>query len=270
VGPPLENEIRIVTHTAPPLSGTLPVRPFTDRFYGHFVADKQRALVAALAYCGDGAVLLSAVGHETTLTALFATFFEWHAVTFEPADDLGWRGAEALVRLKEGNYRKFQSALTGTVMKHYACLPLVANLQDGFLHPVEIPEEAVEQDEEDSTRVDTPTAAKVEPKPRYLLGNAHEDAPNAQSFMGALRVLRVITLKDTPSVPSWVHVLWRLGYERELIRPISSLGVKAWEICGDIQEWKPLVSQGVRSGELQWRRGDAPAVEMDGARPTIL
>ena len=252
------------------------MQPFTDRFYGHFIADKQRALVAALAYSGDGAVLLSAVGHETTLTALFATFFEFRAVTFEPADDLDWSGAEALVRLKDGNYRKFQSALAGTVMKHYVCLPLVANLQDGFLHPVEIPDEAVEREQDatpkDSTaaRVETSTAPSVESKPRYLLGNAHEDAPNASSFMGALRVLRVITLKDRPSVPSWVHVLWKLGCERELVRPIPSLGIKAWEICGDILQWKPLISQGVISGELQWRSGEAPTQELDGTRPFIL
>jgi len=259
---------------APSLSGTLPVCPFTDRFYGHFVADKQRALVAALAASGDGAVLLSAVGHETTLTALFATFFESRAVTFEPAADLDWHGAEALVRLKDGNYRKFQSALVGTVMRHYVCLPLVANLQDGYLHPVEIPEEAVERepdlDDEESAPLHTPAAPRIEPKPRYLLGNAYEDAPNAQSFMGALRVLRVITLKDRPGVPSWVHVLWKLGCEGELIRPIPSLGVKAWEVCGDILQWKPLISQGVMSGELQWRSGEAPTAELDGDRPYTL
>lgn len=257
---------------APPLTGTLPVQPFTDRFYGHFVADRQRALVSALAYSSDGAVLLSAVGHETTLTALFATFFEARAVTFEPADDLAWRGAEAFVRLKEGNYRKFQSALAGTVMKHYVCLPLVANLQDGFLHPVEIPEEAVERAQdaapEDAAAppVEAQPATRVQPKPRYLLGNAHEDGPNAQSFMGALRVLRVITLKDRPSVPSWVHVLWEIGYERELIRPIPSLGINAWEICGDILQWKPLISQGVRSGALQWRQGEEPVLD----RPPVF
>jgi hypothetical protein len=258
------------------LSGTLPVRPFTDRFYGHFVADKQRALVSALAYSRDGAVLLSAVGHETTLTALFATFFESRAVTFEPADDLDWSGAQALVRLKDGNYRKFQSALAGTVMKHYLCLPLVANLQDGFLHPVEIPEEVGEREQgEDGEESSAPRASaspadKVEPKPRFLLGNADEDAPHARSFMGALRVLRVITLKDRPDIPSWVHVLWKLGCERGLIQPIPSLGIKAWEVCGDILQWMPLVSQGVTSGELQWQAGEAPTAELDGARPFML
>jgi len=255
------------------LSGTLPVCPFTDRFYGHFVADRQRVLVTALAASGDGAVLLSAVGHETTLTALFATFFESRAVTFEPAADLDWRGAQALVRLKDGNYRKFQSALVGTVMRHYVCLPLVANLQDGYLHPVEIPEEAVgrepllEGDEAATGPQHTDPAPRVDPRPRYLLGNAHEDAPNAQSFMGALRVLRVITLRDRPSIPSWVHVLWKLGCEAELVRPIPSLGVKTWEVCGDILQWKPLISQGVISGDLQWKSGEAPTAELDGDRP---
>ena len=262
-----------MTATAPLLCGTLPVRPFTDRFYGHFVADKQRALAAALACSGDGAVLLSAVGHETTLTALFATFFESRAVGFEPTDDLDWHGATALLRLKEGNYRRFQSALAGTVMRHYACLPLAANLQDGFLHPVEIPEDAIEGEQAEGDAPSSPAqpaGKRTEPKPRYLLGNAHEDGPNASSFMGALRVLRVIMLKDGPGIPSWVHALWRLGYERELIRPIPSLGVKVWEFCGDILQWKPLISQGVLSGELQWSSGGAPTAQLEGDWPSLL
>jgi hypothetical protein len=91
-------------------------------------------------------------------------------------------------------------------------------------------------------------------KPRYLLGNWGESTPNARSFLGLLRGLRVIFINAPPdatptliaAMRQWADALWREGLRRGLIAAIPSLGMQAWRLTGDLAQWSDLVSEGVR------------------------
>ena len=68
-----------------PLTGTLPMRPFHDRFYGEVAADLATARVAAVVCDDQGAlILLSLVGPDVTCAAVLARVFAGQPIIFAP------------------------------------------------------------------------------------------------------------------------------------------------------------------------------------------
>ncbi len=68
------------------LTGTLPLRPFADRFFGEVAADLATTRVAALVCDAQGAViLLSLVGPDAACAAVLARLFAGQAVAYRSA-----------------------------------------------------------------------------------------------------------------------------------------------------------------------------------------
>jgi hypothetical protein len=149
-------------------------------------------------------------------------------------------------------YRQYPSAIANTREKHVVALPNAANIADGLLHPPDIPAEPKPGEAR-------PTVSPSPPPPRFILGNWDEATPNHESFLGHLRALRVVFLRrangddDAALAAAWAAQLWAHGLARKLIVPIHALGVQAWELNGDLRQWTPLISEGVRAGWLPWR-----------------
>jgi hypothetical protein len=164
-----------------------------------------------------------------------------------------------------------------TLHVHGLCLPYTAHLGDGLVHPPVIPQAEPPQDSAPASSADLDDsngmaqqessadhvarlrAVLAQAKPRYLFGNWHESTPNARSFLGVLRGLRVIFINApqdaTPALIAamhqWADALWREGLRRELIVAIPSLGMRAWRLTGDLAHWSDLVSEGVRERWLE-------------------
>ena len=71
------------------LEGTLPLRPFTDRFYGTVAADLATSRVAALVCDAQGAIiLLSLVGPDIACAAVLARVFAGQLIQYQPVGSL--------------------------------------------------------------------------------------------------------------------------------------------------------------------------------------
>jgi len=71
------------------LEGTLPLRPFTDRFYGTVAADLATTRVAALVCDAQGAIiLLSLVGPDIACAAVLARVFAGQLIQYQPGGSL--------------------------------------------------------------------------------------------------------------------------------------------------------------------------------------
>jgi hypothetical protein len=51
-------------------------------------------------------------------------------------------------------------------------------------------------------------------------------------------------------LPHWADRLWAEGLAADLITPLPSLGVAAWQIASDQSRWHQLVSEAVREKRL--------------------
>jgi hypothetical protein len=235
------------TPTVSPLTGTLPVRPFGASFAGVIEADGQAPRVAALATTIRGeVVLLSLVGFSTSAAAALARLHAGKGLAFRSAPEVEWRAPHTLARLKTA-YKQYQAPLSGTREKHLLSLSRQADIGWGLLHPPTVlpvaPQEAAATGE--TTRQRPPTPTRQEPTPRYLLGNAEEPTPARAAFLGHLRALRVIHLS------TWADALWAAGLEQRLVLPLPAVGVRAWELSGDLARWSALLTQGVQAGWLE-------------------
>lgn len=225
----------------PVLTGTLPVTPFGDRLVGTLEADGQQPKVAALAATTGGQVIvLSLVGFDTSVSAALAKLHANKGLTFQPGADLAWAGASRLTRLDQP-YHQLSTPLAGTRERHALTLSRLADIGFGLLHPPAIPDPTLLELAARAGR----KAPQADPaQPRYVLGNASEETPERQAFLGHLRALRVIHL------PHWAERLWTAGLEAHLIAPQPALGVRCWRVEGDLQRWSALLSAGVRRGWL--------------------
>lgn len=237
--------------TLPLLAGTLPVRAFSPtQFFGTIAHDGQPIRVAALAATPNGIALLSLVGYDTSVSATLAKLHLKEHVSFVPAEGVTWAGPRLLERMSNTSYTQFPSAIAGTREKHVVLLPMTGHIGHGLLHPQDISEEAP---------AGAPRPPVTPSPPRIILGNDDETTPHVQSFLGHLRALRVIFLREADGMEvadRWASVLWSRGLEARLITAIPALGIKAWSMTSDVRAWSTLVSQGVRDGSLPWR---APA-----------
>jgi hypothetical protein len=257
------------------LTDTLPVKPFDlAGFVGTVESDGQRPKVAAVACEADGRVIcLSLVGAANSISSAMAKMLDPKGrLDFTPAEGSAWDEPRILMRDPDTRYKELGVRLRTTLQVHGLCLPFSAHLGDGFVHPPVIPQAQPPQDGAHLAGVDggdtdriplqgLPAdhvvrlrAALAQAKPRYLVGNWGEPTPNARSFLGVLRGLRVIFINApqdaTPTLIAamhqWADALWREGLRRELIARIPSLGIRAWRLTGDLAQWSDLVSEGVR------------------------
>ncbi len=244
------------------LDGTLPLRPFhLDGFVGTLEADGQQVRVAALACDDERMIAISLVGFDTSIGVVLARFWSSTAVAFTPADAWQemWQGPAHLKRSVE-RYKQCVAHLEGTREVHALALVRTAHLTEGILHPPDLPEmreKPSEVTDQARGRASSPMQAKPPAwVPRYILGNWDENGPNKQSFLGHLYALRVLFLhrhSEHPYWPDvWAQALWEQGLQNELISPISSLGLHAWRISGDLMAWSTLVGAGVRESWLPW------------------
>jgi hypothetical protein len=252
------------TGTMTLLDGTLPLRPFhPDGFVGSMQADGQQVRVAALACDDERVIALSLVGFDTSIGVVLARLWSSTAVPFEPATTLkeAWSGPGQLKRSIE-RYKQCVAHLEGTREVHALALLRTAHLTEGILHPPDLPE-MVEQSSAATVEQEqrtAPSSKQHKPPqwiPRYVLGNWDDSGPNKQSFLGHLYALRVLFLHRHTEHPEWPDVwaeaLWVRGLQSELITPITSLGMHAWRLSGDLMAWSTLVGAGVCEGWLPWR-----------------
>lgn len=240
--------------SAPALTGTLPVRTFhPERFFGAIEHDGQPIKVAAITARSDGTtVLLSLVGFDTSVSAALAKFNLKDRLIFRPAEGVAWRGPRLIERIPVATYKQYSSAIANTREKNILTIPFTANIAEGLLHPPDIPAEPKPGEAK-------PVAPPAPLPSRFVLGNADEDIPNRESFLGHLRAIRVVFLRRTHGdaeaelAAAWAAALWARGLERKLLIPVHALGVTCWEMCGDLRQWTPLISAGVREGWLPWQ-----------------
>lgn len=249
--------------TASVLTGTWPLRTHANRFFGTVKADGQHPRVAGIV-CADGDVVaLSLVGYDTSVSAVLSTLWLHEAVPFLVGDDVSWKGPR-LLRRRFDAYRQFSTQLPGTREVHAIALPASVHIAEGILHPPDLPNPKEELDD----CGDTPTAGTRRPgrpielpvvdRTRFVLGNWDEATPHVRSFLGQLYGLRVLFLHRDDDHPEWsiiwANELWLRGLSRKLIEPLPfALGLRGWELSGNLESWGRLIGEGVRAGWLPWQ-----------------
>jgi hypothetical protein len=220
---------------SPLLAHATLVRPLLSEFVGSITADGQTTRVAALALTTQGkAVLLNLVANDTTLSAITARFFKGEQLLFSVAEGMAWGAPNQFGRADAVSYRQIKAAVPNTREKNYLVIPHTADIGEGLTRP-----DAIETASPGAAA--TGTAARPA---RYIFANHDETAPNARAFLGHLRALRVVFL------PHWADRLWAEGVAAQLITPLPSLGVAAWQIASDQARWQQLVSEAVREKRM--------------------
>jgi hypothetical protein len=80
--------------------------------------------------------------------------------------------------------------------------------------------------------------------------------PSRNAFDGHLRALCVVRFYDTRSLAAqhrthiWTDQLWTHGLAHRLITELPALGIRAWQLSGDLLAWAGLISIGLRNGWL--------------------
>lgn len=217
------------------LSESTPVRPLLSEFVGSIAADGQTTRVAAIALNVQGkAVLLNLVASDTTLSATTARFFKGEQLLFQVAEGMTWSAPNLFGRADQVSYRQIKAAIPNTREKNFLVIPHTADIGEGLTRP-----DAIDTPSPGAT----PTGTTARPA-RYIFANPGEPAPNARAFLGHLRALRVVFL------PHWADRLWAEGLAADLITPLPSLGVTAWQIASDQPRWHQLVSDAVREKRI--------------------
>lgn len=225
------------------LAGTLPVRPFADRFYGLMASDQANARVAALV-CNrqHQIVLLSLVGPDGACSSVLARLFDKISLTFHPAEEVAWEGPSLLARVS-GEMHRIQAPLAGTRERHMLALARAADLRHILHHPANLPPPPpppLAEGEATPPPASTVVPPPRTPEPHFVLGNLHESAPARRAFLGHLRGLRII------HTAAWAEHLWERGLAADLIQPLPALGMRAWQLDDDLDRWNGLLTEGAR------------------------
>lgn len=249
--PPLTALTTTPTTLTPLLIGTVPVRPVDPHgLVGTIEHDGQTVQVAAIAFDNERAALLSLVGRDTSVSAVLAQLWKKKEVVFRPADAVAWEQREQPFERLSERYKEISTRLPGLKLVHTIALPYCAHIAEGLLNPPQMGQPPhAEGTAMKDVRIPLISA-------RYVLGNIHEETPNALVFLGQLRVMRVVLLYRDDAHPehlmTWASELWARGLRRSLIEPLAALGVRIWKIDSDVSQWNRLVMQGVREGWLPW------------------
>lgn len=69
---------------------------------------------------------------------------------------------------------------------------------------------------------------------------------------GAVRFFdRFSQMCAVPLRPEWREVIWQMGIEAKLIKPLAGFGLDIHEITTETKEWAPLVKDAVLDGRLR-------------------
>jgi hypothetical protein len=222
--------------------------------------------VVALAVQPTGALIFAnIVGYQTACSAHFARLWLGEALHFTPDQAGDWAGPTSLQRHDQMSYREHGGALRGVPLVNAIGMLRSCDITHGLKTPPVFPQQAPvlsqaggpSTDDDDATTTSLPSTPDVRGgAPRFVLGNAAAPAPSRNAFDGHLRALRVVRFYDVRSMAAqhrthiWTNQLWTRGLEHGLITELPALGIRAWQLSGDLLAWADLMSSGLRSGWL--------------------
>jgi hypothetical protein len=222
--------------------------------------------VVALAVQPTGTLIFAnIVGYQTACSAHFARLWMGESLEFTPDQAGDWAGPISLQRDTQMTYREHGGALRGVPLVNAIGMLRSCDITHGLKTPPVFPPQtpalplAAGAPTDDD---DAPTASRVlapavqDGAPRFVLGNAAAHTPSRNAFDGHLRVLRVVRFYDTRSTSAqhrtriWTDHLWTHGLAEGLITEVPALGIRAWQLSGDLLTWADLISNGLRRGWL--------------------
>ena len=218
----------------PHLNGTLPVTPFTDRFFGKLEGDGQSARIAALACTLTGELLLvTLVGNTTSMSAILTHIFANQDVTLALEADVVWTPPSGSLRRPMTALHQSEIALAGVRERMTLCYAESASIAVGLKSVPTF------RDTADGTAAGVPRATT-----RHVFANWGEAAPHPAAWFGHLRALRI------PHLPAWADAFWDAAVTHQLVFPVPALGIHAWQISGNIDDWSALLREELTAGHL--------------------
>jgi hypothetical protein len=222
--------------------------------------------VVALAVQPTGTLIFAnIVGYQTACSAHFARLWMGESLQFTPDRAGDWAGPTSLQRDTQMTYREHGGALRGVPLVNAIGMLRSCDITHGLKTPPVFPPQTpvlpqaggVSTDDGDAAILSVPSAPAVQGgAPRFVLGNAAAHAPSRNAFDGHLRALRVVRFYDTRSVAAqhrtriWTEQLWIHGLEHGLVTELPALGIRAWQLSGDLLAWAALINCGLQSGWL--------------------
>ena len=222
--------------------------------------------VVALVVQPNGTLIVAnIVGYQTACSAHFARLWLGEPLQFTPDRDADWAGPTSLQRDTQMTYREHGGALRGVPLVNAIGMLRSCDITHGLKTPPVFPPQtpdlplapgALADDEDATTASGALTPTMQSGAPRFVLGNAAAHTPSRNAFDGHLRALRVVRYYDTHSLATqhrtriWTDHLWTHGLAEGLIIVLPALGIRAWQLAGDLLAWADLISNGLRSGWL--------------------
>jgi hypothetical protein len=222
--------------------------------------------VVALAVQPNGTLIFAnIVGYQTACSAHLARLWMGESLQFTPDRDADWAGPTSLQRDDQMTYREHGGALRGVPLVNAIGMLRSCDITHGLKTPPVFPPQTpvlplaanASADDDDATTASAALAPNVQGgAPRFVLGNADAPAPSRNAFDGHLRAMRVVRFYDTRSTSAqhrtriWTDQLWIHGLAHGLTPELPALGIRAWQLSGDLLAWVNLISEGLRSGWL--------------------
>jgi hypothetical protein len=187
------------------------------------------------------------------------------SLQFTPDQAEDWAGPTCIQRDNQMTYREHGDALRGVPLVNAIGMLRSCDITHGLKTPPVFPPQTPTlplasgalADDGDAATTSLPSASDVQGgAPRFVLGNADAPAPSRNAFDGHLRAMRVVRFSDTRSRAAqhrthiWTDQLWTHGLAAGLITELPALGIRAWQLSGDLLAWADLISSGLRSGWL--------------------
>jgi hypothetical protein len=250
--------------------GSAPLIPIDRRrgFWGSLSgASGTPPRVVALAAQPNGTLIFAnIVGYQTACSAHFARLWMGESLQFTPDRAEDWAGSTSIQRDTQMTYREHGGALRGVPLVNAIGMLRSCDITHGLktlpVFPPQTPDlplaaGALADDDDALTASGALTPTVQSGAPRFVLGNAAAHAPSRNAFDGHLRALRVVRYYDTRSMAIqhrtriWTDHLWTHGLADGLITELPALGIRAWQLSGDLLAWADVISSGLRSGWLR-------------------
>jgi len=249
--------------------GSAPLVPMDRRhgFWGTLSgASGTPPRVVALAVQPNSTLIFAnIVGYQTACSAHFARLWLGESLQFTPDRAGDWAGPTSLQRDTQMTYREHGGALRGVPFVNAVGMLRSCDITHGLktspVFPPQTPDlpmaAGAPADDDDAATTSLPSAPDVQGgAPRFVLGNADAHAPSRNALDGHLRALRVVRFSDTRGMVAqhrtriWTDQLWIHGLAEGLITELPALGIRAWQLSGDLLAWANLISEGLGSGWL--------------------